>query len=74
MKKTFLVTLVLALAAAGLAVAQEAGAPKPAKIAVIDMARVSAESQLGKRSRPSSRRWTRPSRRCRRSSRSRAPS
>ena len=48
MKKTFLVTLVLALAAAGLAVAQEAGAPRSAKIAVIDMARVSAESQLGK--------------------------
>jgi Skp family chaperone for outer membrane proteins len=48
MKKTFLVTLVLALAAAGLAVAQEAGAPRPSKIAVIDMARVSAESQLGK--------------------------
>ncbi len=48
MKKTFLVTLVLALAVAGLAVAQEAGAPRSAKIAVIDMARVSAESQLGK--------------------------
>ena len=48
MKKTFLVTLVLALAAAGIAVAQEAGAPPTAKVAVIDMARVSAESKLGK--------------------------
>jgi outer membrane protein len=48
MKKTFLVTLALALAAAGLAVAQDAGGPKTAKIAVIDMARVSAESTLGK--------------------------
>jgi Skp family chaperone for outer membrane proteins len=48
MKKTFLATLLLALAAATLAVAQEAGAPRVAKIAVIDMARVSAESQLGK--------------------------
>jgi outer membrane protein len=48
MKKTFLATLALALAAAGLAVAQDAGGPKTAKIAVIDMARVSAESTLGK--------------------------
>jgi outer membrane protein len=48
MKKTFLVTLALALAVAGLAVAQDAGGPKTAKIAVIDMARVSAESTLGK--------------------------
>ena len=48
MKTTFVATIVLALAACGLAVAQDAGAPVPAKIAVIDMARVSAESQLGK--------------------------
>jgi Skp family chaperone for outer membrane proteins len=48
MKKTFLATLLLALAAATLAVAQEAGAPRVAKIGVIDMARVSAESKLGK--------------------------
>ncbi len=48
MKKTFLTTLALALAAAGLAVAQDTGGPKTAKIAVIDMARVSAESDLGK--------------------------
>jgi outer membrane protein len=48
MKKTFLATIALALAAAGLAVAQDAGGPKTAKIAVIDMARVSAESTLGK--------------------------
>jgi outer membrane protein len=48
MKKTFLATLALALAVAGLAVAQDAGGPKTAKIAVIDMARVSAESTLGK--------------------------
>jgi outer membrane protein len=48
MKKTFLFTLVLACAAAGLAVAQQAGSPATAKIAVIDMPRVSAESSLGK--------------------------
>jgi len=48
MKKTFLATLALALAVAGLAVAQDAGGPKTAKLAVIDMARVSAESALGK--------------------------
>lgn len=48
MKKTFLAVLALALAASGLAVAQDAGGPKTAKIAVIDMARVSAESTLGK--------------------------
>jgi len=48
MKKTFLFTLVLACAAAGLAVAQGAGSPATAKIAVIDMPRVSAESSLGK--------------------------
>lgn len=47
MKKTFLATLAVALAFAGFATAQEA-APKTARIAVIDMARVSAESQLGK--------------------------
>jgi outer membrane protein len=45
MKKTFLLTVALALIAAGAAVAQDAAV---AKIAVIDMARVSAESQLGK--------------------------
>lgn len=48
MKKTFLAILALALAAAGLAVAQEGGAATTAKLGVIDMARVSAESQLGK--------------------------
>jgi outer membrane protein len=48
MKKTFLATLALAVAVSGLAVAQDAGGPKTAKIAVIDMARVSAESTLGK--------------------------
>jgi outer membrane protein len=48
MNKTFLITLVLALATAGLAVAQEAAAPPVARLAVIDMARVSAESKLGK--------------------------
>jgi outer membrane protein len=48
MRKTFLSTLALAIAATGVAVAQEAGATKTAKIAVIDMARVSAESKLGK--------------------------
>jgi outer membrane protein len=45
MKKTFLLTVALALIAAGAAVAPDAAV---AKIAVIDMARVSAESQLGK--------------------------
>jgi outer membrane protein len=48
MKTTFLATMALALATSGLAVAQDAGTPGSAKIAVIDMARVSAESQLGK--------------------------
>ncbi len=48
MKKTFLAILALVLAAAGLAVAQEGGAVTTAKLGVIDMARVSAESQLGK--------------------------
>lgn len=47
MRKTFLATLAVALAFAGGAAAQEA-ATKTARIAVIDMARVSAESQLGK--------------------------
>jgi Skp family chaperone for outer membrane proteins len=47
MKKTFLTALPLALAVAGVAVAQEGAAQSP-KIAVIDMARVSAESLLGK--------------------------
>ena len=48
MKKTFLAILALVLAAAGLAVAQEGGTLTVAKLGVIDMARVSAESQLGK--------------------------
>jgi outer membrane protein len=46
MKKTFLAGLLVALAAAGVASAQEAA--KIPRIAVIDMARVSAESLLGK--------------------------
>jgi outer membrane protein len=45
MKKTFLLGLLVALAGAGTAFAQEPRAPR---VAVIDMARVSAESQLGK--------------------------
>ncbi len=45
MKKTFATGLLLALIAAGTAFAQE---PRPPRIAVIDMARVSAESALGK--------------------------
>jgi outer membrane protein len=48
MKKTFLATLALVIAGSGLAIAQDAGAVKAARIAVIDMARISAESQLGK--------------------------
>jgi outer membrane protein len=48
MRKTFLAILALVVASAGLAFAQDAGAIQPAKIAVIDMARVSAESKLGK--------------------------
>jgi outer membrane protein len=46
MKKTFVAGLLVALAAAGAALAQEA--PKAPRVAVIDMARVSAESLLGK--------------------------
>lgn len=46
MKKTFVAGLLVALAAAGVASAQE-GAKAP-RVAVIDMARVSAESLLGK--------------------------
>ena len=47
MKKTFLTGLLVALAAAGTALAQDA--PKtPPRVGVIDMARVSAESLLGK--------------------------
>ncbi len=46
MRKTFLAILALVLASSGPAIAQDAG--KSARIAVIDMARVSAESQLGK--------------------------
>jgi Skp family chaperone for outer membrane proteins len=45
MKKTFVVALFASLVAAGAAYAQEPRAPR---IAVIDMARVSAESALGK--------------------------
>jgi len=45
MKKTFLPGLLVAFAFAGAASAQEA---RPPRVAVIDMARVSAESQLGK--------------------------
>jgi outer membrane protein len=47
MKKTFVAGLLVALAAAG-AAAQEPPAAKSPRIAVIDMARVSAESLLGK--------------------------
>jgi outer membrane protein len=47
MKKTLPAVLALALAGTGVAVAQEA-TPRPARIAVIDMSRVSSESQLGK--------------------------
>jgi outer membrane protein len=46
MKKTVLVGLLAALAAAGTALAQDAA--KSPRVAVIDMARVSAESLLGK--------------------------
>jgi outer membrane protein len=46
MKKTFLVGLLATLAAAGTALAQDT--PKPPRVAIIDMARVSAESLLGK--------------------------
>src|SRR5512144_1626452 len=46
MKKTFLVGLLAAVAAAGTALAQDA--PKSPRVGVIDMARVSAESLLGK--------------------------
>jgi outer membrane protein len=46
MKKTFVAGLLVALAAAGVATAQEAA--KAPRVAVIDMARVSAESLLGK--------------------------
>jgi outer membrane protein len=46
MKKTFLTGLLAALAAAGTALAQDA--PKSPRVGVIDMARVSAESLLGK--------------------------
>lgn len=45
MKKTFLTGLLVALAVAGTAFAQEA---RPPRVGVIDMARVSAESLLGK--------------------------
>jgi outer membrane protein len=48
MRKTFPAILALVVASAGLAFAQDAGAVNSARIAVIDMARVSAESKLGK--------------------------
>jgi outer membrane protein len=48
MRMTLLAGLVLALASAGLATGQDAGTTKMARIAVIDMARVSAESRIGK--------------------------
>jgi outer membrane protein len=47
MKKTFVAGLLFALAAAGTTLAQEASKTS-ARVGVIDMARVSAESQLGK--------------------------
>jgi outer membrane protein len=47
MRKTFVAGLVLTLATAGWASAQEASAKAP-RVAVIDMARVSADSLLGK--------------------------
>ena len=47
MKKTFVAGLLVALAAAGAATAQEAS-PRAPRVAVVDMARVSAESLLGK--------------------------
>jgi outer membrane protein len=47
MKKTFSAAFALTLAVAGVSAAQEA-TPRTARIAVIDMSRVSAESQLGK--------------------------
>jgi outer membrane protein len=46
MKKTFLTGLLVALAAAGTALAQEA--TKAPRVGVVDMARVSAESLMGK--------------------------
>jgi len=48
MNKTFATGLLIALAATSAAAAQEASAAKSPRIAVIDMARVSAESLLGK--------------------------
>jgi outer membrane protein len=48
MNKTFATGLLIALAAASAASAQEPSAAKSPRIAVIDMARVSAESLLGK--------------------------
>jgi outer membrane protein len=47
MRKTFVAGLLLALGTTGGALAQEAS-PKAARVAVIDMARVSSESLLGK--------------------------
>lgn len=47
MKKTFVAGLLVALAAPGMARAQEASARAP-RVGVVDMARVSAESLLGK--------------------------
>ncbi len=45
MKKTFATALLLALAAAGTVSAQE---PRPARVSIVDMARISSESGLGK--------------------------
>ena len=47
MKKTFVAGLLVVLAAAGAALAQEVSAKVP-RVGVVDMARVSAESLLGK--------------------------
>jgi outer membrane protein len=48
MKKTFVAVLAGALVSAGAALAQEPAAARSPRVAVIDMARISAESLLGK--------------------------
>jgi Skp family chaperone for outer membrane proteins len=48
MMKTFVAVLAGALVSAGAALAQEPGAARSPRVAVIDMARISAESLLGK--------------------------
>src|SRR5574342_103765 len=48
MMKTFVAVLAGALVSAGAALAQEPAAARSPRVAVIDMARVSAESLLGK--------------------------